>query len=172
MLMRSADAGNVKAVISIHGAHEFPIEATGVPHQLVLQFDDIDSPDPSDRAGFYRFWARQQWAKQSGRPLTPPTPREAGAIIDFARSLQDVDGIVLCQCGAGMSRSPAAALLCLAAWTEKGHEQYCVEQLARIRPAAVPLISLVRMGDTILARDGILVRAVLGRGRNVVREDQ
>ncbi len=69
--------------------------------------------------------------------------------------------MLLCHCQAGISRSPAAALLCLAAWTGPGRERDCVEQVMQIRPAAVPHMGLVNFGDALLGRQGELVKAVL-----------
>jgi predicted protein tyrosine phosphatase len=80
----------------------------------------------------------------AGRPMSPPTIEDARAIIDFADSIRDLKGTVLCQCQGGISRSPAAALLCLATWTQKGEEEYCMRTLRQIAPAAVPHRGLIR----------------------------
>ena len=126
-----------------------------------MQFDDVDPPDTSDEVAFHRSWVQRKWAAEIGRPLPPPTIHDARSIIQFASTIRDLDGIVLCQCGAGMSRSPAAALLCLAAWAGPGQERACVNDLMRLRPAATPLMGLVRLGDQVLGREGRLVQAVL-----------
>ena len=159
MVLRQPGGRAVKAVISIHGHHEFPVEvdAAAVPHRLVLRFDDVEAPDLTDTQNAHRTWVRQKWAGDVGRPLTPPTPADAGAIIDFARAVAGIQGTVLCQCQAGISRSPAAALICLATWTGKGQEPYCVEHLLRLRPPALPHPDLVRFADALLGRGGELI---------------
>jgi predicted protein tyrosine phosphatase len=67
---------------------------------------------------------------------------------------------VLFTCAAGISRSPAAALICLAAWSAPGEEENCVRELRRVRPAAMPHRDLVRFGDEILGRGARLLRAL------------
>jgi predicted protein tyrosine phosphatase len=160
MLLAEPHGLRIDAVISIHGTHEYAVDAPNVAHRLVFRFDDVDAIDWNDPDRAEAAWARQKWAKEKGRPLTPPTMDDAQAIIEFARRNAECDGAVLCQCQAGISRSPAAALLCLATWTGAGHEQYCIDRLLRIRPSAVALRELVAFGDTLLGRNGKLVGAV------------
>lgn len=161
MLMRAPQGLQVGAIIAIHGRHEYAVESPGVSHRLTLRFDDVDLPDPNDEIGRLRSWVRQKWAAEIGRPMAPPNGKDAEAIIDFARSIRDMEGALLCHCQAGISRSPAAALLCLATWMGAGRERECIEEIKRIRPAAVPHVGLVAFGDTLLGREGKLVEAVL-----------
>lgn len=160
MMLRTRAAQEVEALISIHGQHEHAVDAPGIAHRLVLRFDDVETVNLSDPARAYTAWARQKWAKEMGRPLTPPSAKDAKAIIEFAREIAELKGAVLCQCQAGVSRSPAAALLCLATWTGGGQEEYCMRQLLRARPCAAPLLDLMSFGDDLLGRGGKLVDAV------------
>jgi predicted protein tyrosine phosphatase len=107
-----------------------------------------------------RSQARSRAAEQTGLHVTPPRIDDARRIIDFARSIRVLDGTVLCQCGAGISRSTAAALIALATWTGPGTERECVEELLRIRPAASPHPDLVGFGDELLERNGRLLLAL------------
>jgi len=159
MLLRRPNAAGIGAVISIHGKREFPVEAA-IPHRLVLRFDDEDVPDPTDPVSVYRSYLRLKWAAANGLELRPPTVDDARSIIEFAETIRHIDGMVLCQCAAGMSRSTAAALLCLSVWTGEGREQYCVEELLRVRRGAVPHRDLVRLGDALLGRGGRLLEAL------------
>jgi predicted protein tyrosine phosphatase len=127
---------------------------------LELRFDDVESLDPSDPERRYVVWARQKWSASMGRPLTPPTLHDAQGIIDFAQALIGTGGTLLCTCSGGVSRSTAAALICLATWTGPGHEAHCVEEVLRVRRCAVPLRSLVKYADQLLERNGRLIRAV------------
>ena len=160
MMLRTPAAQKVEALISIHGLREHAVDAPWVAHQLVLRFDDVETANLSDPARAYAAWTRQKWAKEMGRPLTPPSAEDAKAIIEFARGITQLEGAVLCQCQAGVSRSPAAALLCLATWTGEGQEEYCVRHLLRARPCAAPLLDLISFGDDLLKRGGKLVDAV------------
>lgn len=160
MLMKSRPGG-IKIVISICGQSEPPLEIESIPHRLVLHFDDTELVDTTDPLSAHQAWIRRKWAAETGRELRAPNMEDAKAIVEFARQAKDTDGTVLCCCQAGISRSPAAALLCLAAWMGKGHEDTCIDELLRVRPSAMPLLSLVRFGDALLGFDGELVRCVL-----------
>jgi predicted protein tyrosine phosphatase len=160
MFVRGVDAPNIAAVISIHGAREF-----GVEHQLRdrldLSFDDVDAVgDTTDMMVMQRAMSRKRWAEANGLVEAPPTRADAQRIIDFASEIRDAEGIVLCHCGAGMSRAPAAALICLAVWNGAGAERECAEDILRLRRGAVPHAGLVRFADEILARNGKLESAV------------
>src|SRR5688572_7104359 len=111
MLLSRPDLTRIDAVISIHGAREHAVDVPAATHRLALGFDDTESIDWTDPTRAEAAYARQKWSKEMGRPLTPPTIDHARAIIDFARTIADLDGTLLCQCQAGISRSPAAALL-------------------------------------------------------------
>jgi predicted protein tyrosine phosphatase len=159
MLLRQPKAASIIALLAIRGANEHCVQWTG-PRRLELVFDDEEVPDPSDPVQVLRVHARRQFAIANGLVLTPPTIDHARAIIEFAETLRDVDGCVLCHCSAGVSRSPAAALLCLTTWMGPGRERECAKELLRIRPAAIPHRGLVRFGDQLLQRDGKLLNAL------------
>ncbi len=159
MLLRRPDGGGVVAIISICGEREYRVEAK-VAHRLDLCFDDVSAPDPNNIESVIRARSRAKFAALNGRVERPPTVEDAQAVVEFARSVRDVDGVVLCHCGAGVSRSTAAALVCLATWTRPGEERYCVEELVRVRPCAAPHADLVRFGDEVLARSGALTLAL------------
>lgn len=160
LLRRHESAGDVRAILAIHGRREFPVETDGVPHSLVLRFDDTEAPSATDPLHAARVRIRQRDAADNGLILVPPTLDHARAIIQFAQALRDLDGILLCHCMAGVSRSTAAALLCLATWTGPGRERYCIEHVLAVRPCAVPHADLVAFGDQLLQRDGNLMEAV------------
>jgi predicted protein tyrosine phosphatase len=151
---------NVTAIVSIHGRREFAVaSAPGVP-RLDLSFDDVDVPGIDDDVAQLRAAARRRWAAEIGLTETPPTPADAAAIIDFARRVQGSNGVVLCHCGAGISRGPAAALILLATWRGRGTKTECIRELRRLCPAAAPHAGLVRFADTILEREGKLLAAL------------
>jgi predicted protein tyrosine phosphatase len=92
--------------------------------------------------------------------LNPPTVSDAAAIVRFAEGVRGVEGTLLCHCGGGTSRAPAAALICLAAWGRPGTEAECVDEVLRLRRGAVPHAGLVRFADELLGRDGRLIGAL------------
>ncbi|HVP12795.1 MAG TPA: hypothetical protein VMV94_16590, partial [Phycisphaerae bacterium] len=117
-------------------------------------------PSRTDLLQAARVRLRQRHSAEYGLRLIFPTIEHAKAVIDFAQSIREIEGTVLCQCQGGISRSPAAALLCLATWTDPGWEQYCVEQVLAVRPCAIPHPDLVAFGDELLHRQGKLVDAL------------
>jgi len=158
MFLRTPAGATVRALISIHGANEHGVEAE-MP-RLDLTFDDIAAPDPADIVASYQARMRQQADAENGVFRRPPTPEDAEKIIRFAESTCHLEGMLLCHCGGGISRAPAAALLCLAVWTGPGAEVYCVDYMRKLRAGAFPHDDLIRFGDQILGRGGRLVEAL------------
>ena len=149
----------VGAVLSIQGRREFGVELAGVP-RLDLHFDDVDVVPPGDVLTTYFAERRRRWNELNGLVQVPPSSADAAAIIDFAERTRELKGNVLCHCGGGVSRAPAAAVICLTVWTGEGHEVVCASEVLRLRPMAVPHAGLVRFADGLLGREGKLVRAV------------
>jgi predicted protein tyrosine phosphatase len=139
------------------------------PPRLDLTFDDVEVPAPDDLLSLLPAPSRPRWAEQNGLSEVPPTPSDAAAINAFARSLALTDrtapGVLLCHCGAGMSRAPAAALICLATWHGPGTEAECVQHIRRLRPGAAPHLGLVRFADQLLARNCRLTSATEAASR-------
>ncbi|MCB9855032.1 MAG: hypothetical protein H6818_05035 [Phycisphaerales bacterium] len=158
--MKQQEAADIDALISIRGQRELSVEAPHIFHQLALEFDDVEAPSQTDPLQASRIRLRQREAQSIGLRQRPPTSDDAHAIIDFADSIRHIDGALLCQCFAGISRSSAAALLCLSVWRGPGSERECIEYVRSVRPAAVPHLDLVAFGDDLLGRNGRLVEAV------------
>ena len=165
MFLRGPAGANVAAILSIHGSREFGIESNVPCDRLDLTFDDVDVPQADDLMSLQRTTARRRWAEENGLVEVAPTIADAAAIVRFAESVRDARGVVLCHCGAGMSRAPAAALICLAVWRVPGAEEACVAEVLRLRRGAVPHAGLVRFADELLARDGRLVNALTAATR-------
>src|SRR5947209_7565270 len=121
MFLRAKPAPAISAVISIHGQREFGVELA-CEHRLDLSFNDVEVVRPGDLEAMERAMIRRRWNEQNGLVEIPPTKADAEAIVRFAERIRDVDGIVLCHCDGGMSRAPAAALICLAVWCGAGLE--------------------------------------------------
>jgi predicted protein tyrosine phosphatase len=149
MFLRGTPKPDVAGIISIHGQREFGVEADA-PRRLDLHFDDVDVPPTNDIFAIQRAMSRRRWALSNGLVERAPTCADAQSIIDFAQAVHGDGRIVLCHCSAGMSRAPAAALICLAVWRGPGTEADCVSQVRQIRRGAVPHIGLIRFADTLL----------------------
>jgi len=155
-VLEGRGAASIGAIISIHGRRESPLQTANVARRLVLQFDDTETPTGKDPIADYHLKLRQRRAVASGG-VAPPAIEDAQAIIGFAGDIAGSGRPLLCHCQGGISRSPAAALLCLTAWTGPGEEAYCVEYLRRVRPCAIPHRGLVAFGDELLERGGQLI---------------
>jgi predicted protein tyrosine phosphatase len=151
---------HIAALLAICGQVEFPVQAPHIPHQLILRFDDIDVMDESDPIKASAWRTRRNELAALGRHQNPPTIDDARRIIAFAQTTRQIDGALLCHCLGGVSRSAAAALLIMAAWTGPGSEAQCVRQLCLIRPCASPHRDLVAFGDALLNRSGQLLAAI------------
>jgi predicted protein tyrosine phosphatase len=159
MFLHRVPAPNLAGIISIHGRREFGVDAD-VARRLDLAFDDVEVAPADDPAAIERAMVRRRWAEQNGLSEVAPAVEDVSAIIRFARAARGANGILLCHCGAGMSRAPAAALICLAAWRGPGTEMECVQEVFRLRPGAVPHVGMIRFADELLAREGKLVAAL------------
>ncbi len=160
MYLHGTPKPNVTAIISIHGAREYGVEAV-VPNRLDLMFDDVEVAKTGDLLALQRAFSRRRSSEQNGLIEVAPALSDATAIIRFAETLRDAGGILLTHCGAGMSRATAAALICLSVWRGPGTEDDCVNAVFQLR-RAVPHMGLVRFADQALGRDGKLVSALAG----------
>lgn len=92
----------------------------------------------------------------------PPREAHVQAIVSLARRLTPQDR-VLVHCGAGISRSTAAALVILAHHLGPDREAQAVEHLLALRPQARPHQRMVEMADALLDRQGALYSVVSER---------
>lgn len=160
MFLAQPEASEVSHIITIHGQREFPLEPVDGLQRLALDFDDVELPDSPDPVEAAQIRLRQRRKTELGLRQKPPTRSDIDAIIDFARSGIGPQHILLCSCHAGISRSPAASLICLASWTKPGDEKECHALIRQIRPAAAPHEGMVRLADDALGRCGRLIDAL------------
>ena len=117
-----------------------PPQVAASDHLRVL-VDDVDQP-------------------QSG--FTAPARAHVDALIAFLRDTPKGASILI-HCLAGVSRSPAAALVALAL-DAPGRELEAAKALRRAGPFVWPNRLIVQLADAALQRDGALVRALDGMG--------
>lgn len=100
---------------------------------------------------------------------THPTEEHISRLLAFSRSW---DGRLpmLLHCYAGVSRSTAAAFAVLCDRLGPGHEDHAARLVRERAPHADPNRLIVRIADSLLGRDGRMVRAVesIGRGTLVL----
>lgn len=89
------------------------------------------------------------------------TDGDVQRIIQLAESLRQETGKLLIHCEAGVSRSPAAALIMYACWLGPGCEREAMVRVLAQRPVAIPNRRMVELADRILGRGGRLLE-VLG----------
>ncbi len=160
MFIRNPGDAHIDAVIAIAGQREHVVDTTAIQHVLLLNFDDTEAINEDDPLHAARMAQRQRQAAAVGLILTPPTMDDVRAIIEFAESIRGIRGSLLCHCLGGISRSSAAALICLSVWMGEGLESDCVDTLRNIRPAAQPNRDMVLLADRLLGRSKKLVGAV------------
>lgn len=88
------------------------------------------------------------------------TEEDVRQIIQLAETLRQKTGKVLIHCEAGVSRSPAAALIMYACWLGPGREREALARVLAQRPIAFPNRRMVELADRMLCRGGRLLEAV------------
>jgi predicted protein tyrosine phosphatase len=158
MFLRRKPRQPIAGLISIHGPRESAVEFTACD-RLDLIFDDIEPSTATDLIALQKEVSRRRWNEQNNLTEIAPAPFHVSAIIEFARRHAGASDLIMCHCGAGMSRAPAAALICLSVWLGDGLELNAAQVVARLRPGATPNPALVRMADELLGRNGRLIEA-------------
>jgi predicted protein tyrosine phosphatase len=145
----AAQAGHVVTLIN---AQLMPAVATPAhlpaERHLRLVMSDIEEPAP-------------------GRIL--PTRQHVADLIAFA-STWDRSAPLLIHCLQGVSRSTAAAFICLCALNPRVDELVAARRLRQASPWAAPNRLLVRLADELLRREGRMLTAIeaIGEGNRAV----
>jgi len=85
------------------------------------------------------------------------TEADIQCLIDLAEKLRDSTGNILIHCEAGVSRSPAAALILYTCLLGPGSERRSMDLVLRQRPFAIPNRRMVELADRLLGREGRLM---------------
>lgn len=110
------------------------------PCSLRLTFDDVlDAPEHFSDKSFDGGCTEQDIAR----------------LIAFAGTL-DTGSRLVCHCHAGLSRSPAAALIALSVFAGAGAETECYRLVTGAALESVPNIRMLKMADSLLRRGGAL----------------
>jgi predicted protein tyrosine phosphatase len=109
-------------------------------HSLELRFHDVIAPE----AG-----------------AIPPELEHVEQLLAFGRDVMasGPDAHLLVHCHAGVSRSTAAAALCLAQAYPTRSAYETLGEVARLRSGAWPNLRMIELGDIVLGRQGELIAA-------------
>ena len=88
------------------------------------------------------------------------TEVDVRTLMELAQNLRSSKGKVLIHCEAGVSRSPAAALILYACWLGPGREGEAMRRVLTQRPLALPNRRMVELADHLLERGGRLLAAL------------
>lgn len=99
--------------------------------------------------------------------LIAPGREHVERLVEFARAW-DRTAPLLVHCWMGVSRSPAAAMICALAIQPEQDDDHLAKRLRKAAPFATPNARLIEIADDLLARQGRLISAVegIGRGRD------
>lgn len=91
-----------------------------------------------------------------------PTPEHAAKIIQWGQKAVRKEGIILCHCQAGISRSTAAAFILnvLELGFDEESIQTAAHRLEFVRPEAWPNYQIIRFADEQLGLDGMMLKAL------------
>ncbi len=89
--------------------------------------------------------------------MLAPEAHHLAELVDFLRDAGPDESLLL-HCMAGVSRSPAAALVALAL-ANPGREAEAAERLRRVAPHAQPNRRMIALADALLGLEGRLVAA-------------
>jgi len=146
--------------ITICGLDELAGHAqSGFSH--VVSILDPERADPEDFTA-YAPHRRVLWRFDDTvehRPgFTPPAEHDVRKILKLGEELlQEKADQLLIHCHAGVSRSTATAVI-LMAQNNAGRESEVFGELRRVRPRSWPNSLMIGIADTLLERDGKLVR--------------
>jgi len=149
MLMRPWDHPPIKSVLSINDPSEDPPqgfhEFKGM--KLCLLFHDIEHEYQTKHFGIL------------------PSEKDVEKILVFGRAAK---GPILIHCAAGISRSPAAAVLVMSVnrRPSKAGAREIFDELLRIRPHCLPNFRMIDMGDALAGWKGYLVEEHIKRFSN------
>jgi predicted protein tyrosine phosphatase len=137
ILASAEERSKVSFLISI-GAPEddLPIGFSNVPDRLRLLFGDTETAEHG------------------------ASEADIKCLIDLAKELNGSSGTVLIHCEAGVSRSPAAALILYTCLMGQGSERKAMDLVLRQRPFASPNRRMVALADRLLGRGGRLMRVL------------
>jgi predicted protein tyrosine phosphatase len=127
-------------------------------HLVSVLQEDEQPPTPPEISRERHFRLEIDDITQPAPGLVVPQPDHIESLIHFLSSC-DRDSSILFHCIAGLSRSPAAALIALVLHAE-GREDEAARILRRAAPHVFPNRRMIELADGLLGRGGRLVAAL------------
>ena len=126
-------------------------------------------PTPPGLAGDRHLQLGMNDISQPREGLVLPGEAHVAALLAFVRRW-DHDGPLVVHCWAGISRSTASAFITLCALNPSVDEAVIAGRLRTASRTATPNPRLVAIADSLLSRDGRMVRAIsqIGRGEDAM----
>jgi predicted protein tyrosine phosphatase len=149
--------------MTICGVKEVPLHGTaGVTH--VLSILDPNAPQPpvfGGLAGHRRLELRFHDVIEAEPGAALPNAEDIDLLLTFGREVTAAGpgSHLLVHCQAGLSRSTAAAALCLAQAYPARSAYEALGKVVRLRPGAWPNLRMLELGDAALGRQGELIAA-------------
>jgi predicted protein tyrosine phosphatase len=139
-LTDAVECARIGCVVSIGDPGQAQPEGFSAVHRrLRLEFHDVSEDGPRE---------------------TAPAREDVLALIELARAHASVRRTFLVHCEAGISRSPAAAIVLRAAWLGPHRCEEAVRGVIESVPWAFPNARIIALGDELLGCGGRLMSAV------------
>lgn len=131
---------------------------------LLAKGQDFHRPGVIDAKRHLSLWLNDI-PVASADGLSGPQEEHVNQIIDFSRGW-DQSSPLLIHCWMGVSRSPAAAAIAALSVHPDQDDLLLAKRLRAASPFATPNVRLISIADTLLQRQGRLVKAMrtIGRG--------
>lgn len=140
---------------------------TGAQHLVTLLSDHAAVPRPAHipETRHLRLIASDITQPLDGHQLA--TSDHVTQLIAFVRAWDRKTPLVI-HCWAGISRSTAAAYIAALSLNPKLDDDDLADHLRMVAPSATPNPRLIALADTILSRNGRMIRAIarIGRGED------
>ncbi len=141
------------------------IDEHGVSHVVTLLAPDTPHEPPAGIGADNHLKLYFHDIVQEMAGHTPPRAADAEKLIAFLESWQR-EKPMLIHCWAGISRSTAAAYTALCLFRPGADEEELAWELRAASPSATPNRLIVTLADSVMGREGRMVRAIekIGRG--------
>ena len=133
----------IRVISLLSPTQDAPRFAEDIPH-LCLFFNDIAEP----REGYIA-----------------PNEEIVNALLEFGKKWEEPEPMLV-HCWMGISRSTAAAMILTCALAPERNEQEIAQALRNVSPSATPNPLMIAIADSLLERNGRMIRAIseIGRG--------
>jgi len=153
-------------VCSLSRLHE-TVEATGARHVITLINGGTVLTRPSNVDPSNHLFLGMNDIVDEIEGMVAPGEAHMRELLDFVAAWDRAAPLVI-HCYAGISRSTAAAYATVCALLPEQDELELAQRLRAASPSATPNARIVALADSVLKREGRMVRAIqsIGRGKD------